>query len=258
MFRNHYLTFTLLMIFFLSCGGSDKAYLRKVPREQRKGLVVLNFKNNTPKSRAMEFKPWEFGLASMLMTDIESIGLFNIISKERLKDVVKEQEFQLSGMVKAKDMVSLGKMVGAKYILTGSFMEMKGNLRIEVQVFSVESGSQLGTSSVTGKTDDFFALEKELVTKISKTLDAMLTEGEKNKIAAKVETKSVKASLVNYKGEMEYQKAQDLKKAGKNDEAKKVLEKAKNDFKKAVSLDPAYEKAQKNLQKITAAIPVTL
>ena len=111
--------------------GPQKIVLRDMPREKRQGLMVLNFKNNTVKSKAQEFQPWEFGLSSMIMSDIESIGLFNIISREMLKDIVKEQEFQLSGLVDPRKAVKLGKLAAAKYILAGSFMEMNGGLRIE-------------------------------------------------------------------------------------------------------------------------------
>jgi TolB-like protein len=246
---------TLVMAASCSSGGT---HLRNIPREQRQGLVVLNFKNNTPMSRAAEFQPWEFGIASMVMTDIEAIGMFNIVSKERLSDVAKEQEFQMSGMVGPKDIVELGRITGAKYILTGAFMEMNGALRLESQVFSVEKGSQLGTASVNGKTGSFFDLEKQLVSKVSEFLGAILTEEEQKKIASRVETKSVAASLSNYSGELAYLQANQLKKAGREEEAKRVIAEAKQNFQRAVTLDPAYEKARKNLSKVSLAIPVQL
>ncbi|MFH0975326.1 MAG: CsgG/HfaB family protein [Spirochaetota bacterium] len=246
-----------VIFIFISC-SSETSHLRKIPREKRKGLVVLNFKNNTPKSRASEYEPWEFGIASMIMTDIETIGMFNIISKERLSDVMKEQEFQMSGAVQAKDMVEIGKITGAKYILTGSFMEMNGALRLESQVFSVEKGAQLGTAAVNGATNKFFDLEKDIVTKISVFLDAMLSENEQKAIASKVDTKSVEASLNNYSGEIAFMEAKTLKKEGKEAEAKQAIKEAKQNFQKAVALDPAYEKAKKNLSRVSLAIPVQL
>lgn len=255
---NRYKLTALLMIIVLSACSSDIKHLRNIPRDQRKGLVVLNFKNNTPKSRASEYEPWEFGIASMVMTDIETIGMFNIISKERLADIMKEQEFQLTGAVNPKDVVEIGKLTGAKYLLTGSFMEIGGSLRIESQVFSVEKGAQLGTASSNGKTDTFFEIEKDLVSKITIFLDAMLSENEQKVIASKVETKSVKASLNKYNGEKSLMEAQALKKEGKEAEAKKILLDAKADFKKAIELDPTYEKAKKNLSKVSMALPVQL
>ncbi len=249
----------VLLSFVFSCSSQDKAKtLRDTPRELRKGLLILNFYNSTPKSRAAEFEPWEYGLASMLMTDMESIGVFNIISKEAMKDVIAEQEFQQTGMIDPKTLVKLGNLVGAHYILKGSFIEMNGMLRIETQVFSVEKGMQLQTAVVNGKTDAFFALEKELVDKITQIVDVVLTESEKNVILSRIETKSVEASLKNYKGELTVEEAKKLAREGKKEEAKKLIEEAKKDFKEAVAIDPNYEKAKKNLSKISMAIPVTL
>jgi len=230
--KNWKFTVIVIMLFFLSCATSEVKHLRNIPRGSRKGLVVLNFKNNTPRSRADEYEPWEFGIASMIMTDIESIGMFNIISKERLADVMEEQQFQLTGAVNAKDIVEIGKLTGAKYILTGSFMEMNGSLRIESQVFSVEKGAQLGTASANGETDEFFEIEKNLVNKITVFLDAMLSENEQKIIASNVETKSVEASLNNYNGELAFMEATALKKAGKKEEAKKNYTGSKSQLQK--------------------------
>lgn len=248
---------SLFFAFIAGCGSSEN-YLRKIPRDQRKGLLVLNCTNNTPKSRAAEFEPWEFGLASMVMTDLEAIGMFNIVSKERIKDVMKEHEFQMTGLVSTKDAVKLGELVGAQFILAGSFTEMNGSLRMESQVISVEKGSLQGTAAVNGKTDEFFDLEKDLVVKTSAFLGAMLNEQEQQKLGENVETKSFQASLSNYKGELAVEQAQELKKEGKTEEAKKVIAEAKQSFEQAIKIDPEYEKAKQNLSRISLAMPVTL
>jgi hypothetical protein len=53
-------------------------------------------------------------------------------------------------------------------------------------------------------------------------------------------------------------KAEELKAKGAADEAKKELEAAKTSFQKAIALDSEYEKARKNLARISLAVPVTL
>ncbi|MBN2039686.1 MAG: hypothetical protein JW864_06570 [Spirochaetes bacterium] len=249
---------SILFAVFLQCASESTQVLRKVPRSERKNLMVLNLANITPVKRAEEFKPWEFGIASMLMTDLESIGLFNIISRERLKDILSEQEFQITGVVDPSKAVKLGKITAAKYILTGSFMEMNGNLRIESQVFSVETGKQLGAAAVTGKTAKFFELEKELVIKTTAYLDTMLTSSEASAIKKNIETRSVEASLNNYAGEIAMLTAEELKEKGNDDNAKDVLNRAKEDFKEALKYDPNYERAKNNLSKIAMSIPVTI
>ena len=119
----------------------------------------------------------------MIMTDLETVGILNIMGKERFEDVLKEQQFQMSGMVREQDLSTLEEIVGAKYILAGTFMELNGTMRIESQVFPVEQGTKLGTASVTGSTDQFFELVKELFLEVSRFLNAMLTEDEELIIA---------------------------------------------------------------------------
>jgi len=228
------------------------------PGSSRKGLAVLNFQNATSKERADRFQPWEHGIATMLVTDIQSVGGLNIVSRDRLRDILDEQALQYSGLVDPDTAVRLGKMVAAHYILTGSFTEINGELRVEAQVFSVEEGRLLGAAAVSGATDRFFELEKELVFKISKHLEMVLTEDEKIRLAGAVETRSVNASLSNYAGEIAAIRADDLFKQGKGKEAREVLDDARNNFKKALAFDPEYERAKRNLTNIIRAVPLTL
>jgi TolB-like protein len=237
---------------------SANEVLRETPREQRTTLMVLNFKNSTLKDRAEKYSPWEFGLASMLMTDLESVGLFNILSRELLKDVLKEQAFQLSGMVDDRQAVEMGKIVAAKYVVTGTFMEMDGSLRIESRLLSVENGVQLGATAVTGGTGSFFDLEKQLVIEMTKYLGVALDPSEARLISDQVETRSVDASLSNYAGEMALLEASDLKSVGKATRAKQLLSEARIRFEVALKHDPGYQRARDNLASLTMAIPMTL
>lgn len=252
---------SLTAFFYIICGcttSQEGKPLRQNPDTNRKGLAVLNFQNTTPKGRGDRFQPWEYGLPAMLMTDIQSIGILNIISREKLRDILKEQALQYSGIVDPETAVKLGKIASVHYMLTGSFTEMNGELRVEAQVFSVEKGTLLGAAAVSGVTERFFEIEKELVFEISKYLKVILSEEEKKKIAMDIETKSVDASLSNYSGEMAVTRADRLFAEGKLDEGDAVLERAKRHFNKALSLDPKYKRAKRNLTKILSVVPLTL
>ncbi len=253
--------FLSILVFCLILGcnpESKKVVIKKIPRSRRMGLMVLNFKNSTLENNAKEFQPWEFGIASMIMTDLESVGLFNIISKERMQDILEQMAFQQYGFVDEREAVEMGKIVAAKYILTGSFMELNGHLRIEAQVFSVERGMQLGAAEVTGKTDTFFHMEKKLVIKVLNYMDVMISKNEVNIIAKNIETRSIDASLNNYAGEVAIIRAIEMKKKGESDGAADLIKEAENKFKKALKYDPNYNRAKKNLLKLAKAIPMTI
>jgi TolB-like protein len=248
----------LLQFSFACNAGKSRTALEKIPRSERAGLAILNFKNTTAQERAMKFQPWEYGLAAMLTTDLEEIGVFNIVDRERLRDILKEQELQYSGLVDPNTAVRVGKLIAARYILTGSFTEMNGGLRISAQIFSVEKGIQLGATSIEGETNNFFLVEKKLFVKIIESLEVMVSEEEKAKILGAVETQSVDASLKNYSGEMAIAKAAEFKRMGKKDEAGRLLREAKERFSEALQYDPNYKRAKKNLATLSMGIPITL
>ena len=252
--------FAMLLQLVLSCGAATNGgpAPAKISRADRPCLVITNFKNITAAEKALKFQPWEYGLAAMLTTDLEEIGAFNIVDRERVRDIFAEQQLQQSGLVDQKTAVRLGRLVAAQYLLTGSFIEMNGELRLSAQVFSVEKGIQLGATSISGETKDFFLVEKKLFVKVIGFLEIMLSEEDKTKIIGAVETQSIDASLKNYSGEIAMARAQELRKAGKRDESVRLLREAKERFSEALAFDPNYKRARKNLATLATAIPLTL
>lgn len=232
--------------------------LRSIPRDQRTVLMVLNFKNSGAKEASSEYQPWEHGIASMVMTDLESIGVFNVLSTERLNDILAQQAFQLTGAVDAKSAIKVGEIAAAQYLLTGSFLVINKELYIEATVFSIEKGVALGASSVRGRFDSFFELEKQLVIEMTSYLGVLLDAEEQVWFTAQIETRSVDASLSNYRGEMALLQAKEYRVKGKPDLAAKMIEEARTRFEKALKIDPAYERAKRNLSSLTMAMPMTL
>ena len=227
-------------------------------RAARKGLAIVNFRNLTPSQKAAEYRPWRHGIPAMMMTDLESLGLFNLVSREKLKDILSEQALQESGLVDPTTVVRVGKLVAAHFILTGSYCVIGDDLRLETQVYAVESGVLLGAAAVTGATNTFFELEKQLVIKISSYLETMLTRKEELQIAGNIETRSVQASLNNYAGELAIAEATELKGQGLSREARAAENQAADKFKEALKIDPNYKRARKNLKKLMSGIPLTL
>lgn len=246
-------------VFMVACSSTPHGdYIKTVPRTERKGLAVFNFINTSPAVIAQQYQPWAYGIPSMLMTDLESIGLFNIVSRERLNDIVKEQQLQASGLVDPNTVVQMGKLIAAHYILTGSFSVLDDRMRIETHVYSIETGVQLGAASVEGTTTHFFLLEKHLVIKVTSYLEALLSTEEVNRLSANIETRSIQASLNNYAGEILLMEARNLKDKGESKQAASARENAKKNFKMALKHDPAYQRAKDNLAKLLMGVPLTL
>lgn len=248
-----------ILCILLGCATApEKDVLRKIPRSERSDLVVLNFRNNTTEDRANMYQPWELGLASMMMTDLERIGLFNIISSKDIRALSRDMGIDYPKIEAEEDTLKVGRIVSSRYALSGSFMEMDGVLRIEARVFSVENEMQLGAASVTGRTDNFFELQKQLVLQVTQYLKAVLNEQEVSAIIGNIETTSVSASLNNYAGEIAVLRADEYRERGQTEIAATYEEEAKEKFKTALAYDPKYERASSNLAKLVKGMPITL
>ena len=83
-------------------------------------IAVLDFKNKSGYSGK-----WRIGsgIADVLTTELVKANLFKVIEREKLKSILKEQELGASGMVVEKMAPKLGKLLGCKYIITGSVNE---------------------------------------------------------------------------------------------------------------------------------------
>jgi TolB-like protein len=251
--------FLLLCILFGCATTPEKEVLRHIPRSDRSDMVVLNFKNSTAGDGADKYQPWELGLASMMMTDLEKIGLYNIISSKDVKTLSRGIGITDPGKNRIEnDPLNAGKIVSAKYVLSGSFIEMGGQLRIEVRVINVKTEHQIGVASVLGITEDFFNLQKQLVIKVSDFLETFLNQQEVSAIKEEVETTSVNASLNNYAGEIAVLRAEEYRGRGQKKIAASYEEKAKENFRKALSIDPDYERAKRNLAQLVKGLPMTL
>jgi len=251
--------YCLLFCILLGCSSvPEKEILRNIPRAERSDLVVLNFKNSTAGEQAGKYQPWELGLASMMMTDLEKIGLYNIISSRDVRTLSRGIGIKDLGKQFENDPLNIGKIVSARYVLSGSFLEMSGQLRIEVRVLSTKTEMQLGVAAVSGMTNDFFNLQKQLVLKVTGFLETSLSQQEISAIKEEVETTSVHASLHNYAGEIAVLRVEEYRGKGQKKIAASYEEKAKDSFRKALAIDPMYERAKRNLAKLVKGLPMTL
>jgi len=93
-----------------------------------------------------------------------------LVDREQLNKTLAEQELNISGMVTPAQAIEVGKLTGAKVLLTGSVIESDRTLYIVAKIISTETSRVLG-ASVKGKTsDDFAALVEQLGEKISTTI----------------------------------------------------------------------------------------
>ena len=187
-----------------------------------KRLAIIYFDNSGGEPSMDKLKK---GLADMLITDLSNVNMLDIVERDKLEALLKEQKLSNSKEFDSKTAAKVGKLLGAQVILTGGYFEMMGSLRIDARFIDVETGKILKSDGVDGQTSAFFKIQKQLSWKIIKNMDTKISDDEKMVLTASENTKALTIEDLN-----EYSKALDFYDQGKNSEAKKIADKLKNKY----------------------------
>jgi tetratricopeptide (TPR) repeat protein len=79
-----------------------------------------------------------------------------VVERSQLRQILQEQNLGREGRVDSTTLVRIGKLIGARYMVTGTLIDIRGNLRIDTRVFNAETGEILKTESVRGRMDNVF------------------------------------------------------------------------------------------------------
>ncbi len=160
-----------LLVSLLAAGFAPAPTVRPAPLE-RKTVAVLAFDNNTGKS---DYDHLGKGISTMMTNDLSSVDEIRVVERDRLSDVLTEINRQQSTSFDSSTAVKVGKLVGAEYIVTGGFISAEPQMRIDTRVIRTETGVIVKTATVTGKSDHFIELERQLARQLIKDLNVALT-----------------------------------------------------------------------------------
>jgi len=206
---------------------------------KKKTLAVSYFDNN---SGDAGLDPLAKGLADMLITDLGGISAIQIVEREKLNEALKELELSKSKFIDPKTALRLGKGLAASWILTGGYVLSGETMRIDVRIFQVDDGKVLASDKVEGPKGDFFALEKDLVDVLVKSLSIQVAGSEKSALRRNP-TESWEAFQKYSLG---------LTLADKGDDAG-----ARAAFEAALAADPGYKAAENATGRLKAIFQVT-
>jgi TolB-like protein len=149
-----------------------------------KRVAVLYFDNNTGSG---DYDNLGRGMASMMITDLASVKDIQLVEREHLQDVLKEQNAQSTKYYDPATAVQAGKLLGAEYIVTGAFVAVQPDMRIDTRVIRVETGEIVKTAKVVGEQDKFFDLQQRLADSLVSGLSVALSPEQRQQLRAQQE-----------------------------------------------------------------------
>lgn len=204
----------------------QKEFQLDIAQYPEKSIAVLPFVNLTD---SREWDPLQKGLAELVTKDLRAIGLV-VVDRLKTERLFEQLRMNLSSLEKPEEALRFGKMVGARYLLKGSYLIMGDfKMTLDASVIPLENLSGATSFPFNGTLAQLFQLEKDLVLRVASHLGATLTPSQKTKVL-EIPTQNLDAFL-------QYCRA--LQALDNEDYVS-----ASSYFRRAVDLDPRFQQAK--------------
>jgi TolB-like protein/Tfp pilus assembly protein PilF len=145
---------------------------RVVSHKIDKSVAVLPFQNLSSDPENAYFAD---GIQAEVLTRLAKIADLKVISR------ASTQQYQS----RPGNLAEIGKQLGVANILEGSVQKAADQVRVNVHLVNVQTGSQLWAETYDRKLSDIFSVETEIAKGIAESLQAKLTGREELALAAK-------------------------------------------------------------------------
>jgi TolB-like protein len=121
-------------------------------------VAVLYFQNQGNP----ELEPLKVGLTQMLTTDLVGAGGVKVVERTQLQAVMDELNLGHSAVVDEDTSAKLGQLLGAEYLVLGSYFSLAGTLRVDARLVRVETGEVVHATGGNGAVADFLEIERKV------------------------------------------------------------------------------------------------
>ena len=205
-------------------------------QDTRPGIAVLPFNNGGSYGQSKEdFDALERGIAGMLISELAQNPAARLVEREQVQRLVDEQNLGAQGRVEAQTAAKVGKLVGARYIVLGSFIDFYSDFRVDVRLVNTETGEIVKTESDRMQREHLFDLIRNVATRLMK--DANLPALQRGASNEQRMNRQVPTEALTY-----YSRALLYQDRGQKDKAVEM-------FNRALAIFPEYAEAQAGLQK---------
>lgn len=208
-------------------------------QDSRPGVAVLPIENGGSYGQDAEsFEALEVGLQQMLTTEFAVNPALRVVERSRLRALMEEQDLGASGRVDAETAARIGRIVGARYLVTGGFIDFYGDFRLDLRVFNVETGEIVRTEQVRKKREELYDIVVEAAQNITRGLNLPPLP---RQAAQDRQTREVPVEAVQL-----YSRALLYADRGNTDQAAEL-------FSQAIDRFPEYTEAKQALQQLRSS-----
>jgi TolB-like protein len=207
-------------------------------QDTRPGIAVLPFNNGGSYGQGKEdFDALERGIAGMMISELSQNPAARVVERQEIQRLLDEQNLSAQGRVDPQTAAKVGKLVGARYTVLGTFIDFYGDFRVDVRLVNTETGEIVKTESERMQRDHMFDIIRNIAARLMKdaNLPALQRQGgaSDQRMGRQVPTEA----LTYYSRALLY-----------SDHGQK--DKAVEMFNRAIEIFPGYAEAKDGLQRV--------
>ena len=165
-------TLWLSMMVSATLLGRDSVVAQAPVADKRPGVAVFPlFNGGSYGEKKDDLTLLQVGLQQALINELSVNTNLRMIDRSVIKDLLAEQDLGASGRVDPQTAARIGKVVGARYVVTGGFIDMSGlggDFQMTTRIVDVETGEVVKSAKVEGQKKKLFPLIVDMATSVTK------------------------------------------------------------------------------------------
>jgi len=135
------------------------------PQQQdtRPTIAILDFDIGATIGQDPEdYQALRRGLAGMTISELAANPGVRVVERGQIQQILQEQDLARSDRIDQATALRVGRLLNARYMVTGTLYDVRGAFRIDARLFDVETSQILRTQRVNGRLDNVFDLVTQL------------------------------------------------------------------------------------------------
>lgn len=206
-------------------------------QDTRPGIAVFPFANGGSYGQSKEdFDALERGIAGMMISELAQNPAARVVEREQVQRLLDEQNLGAQGRVDPQTAAKVGKLVGARYVILGNFIDFYGDFRVDVRLVNTETSEIVKTESDRQQREHLFDIIRNVSTRLMK--DANLPALQRGASNEQRMNRQVPTEALTY-----YSRALLYQDRGQKDKAVEM-------FNRAITIFPDFAEAKEGLQQV--------
>ena len=209
--------------------------------DSRPTVAVLPFVNSAIGQANAELAPLSKGIADLLIIELAQNTGIRVVERENINAILAEQNLARDGRVDDATAARIGRVLGAKHIITGSFVtDRSGTMVLTLKTIDTETSRISWTHMDRDRTDNFFALVSKVGQAANRGLNLPALTPQARQTS---EARTQQQARVPMRAVVMYSRALSAQDEGNRQEALTLFNQVVNEF-------PEFEDAKKARERL--------